>query len=81
MLEKLDICRNIFLGFDYSDFIDGTATERLAVLPSAQEHVLAQEGGRERLVQAVVEPSKAFALSVPRPEALDARDEVAFFQR
>jgi type I restriction enzyme R subunit len=80
MLEKLDICRDIFHGFDYSDFIDGTATERLAVLPGAQEHVLAQEGGRERLVQTVAELSKAFALSVPRPEALDARDEVAFFQ-
>jgi type I restriction enzyme R subunit len=80
MLEKLDICRDIFHGFDYSDFIDGTATERLAVLPAAQEHVLAQEGGRERLVQVVVELSKAFALSVPRPEALDSRDEVAFFQ-
>src|SRR5439155_26962743 len=41
---------------------------------------LAQEEGRDRFVQVVVELSKAFALSVPRPEALDARDEVAFFQ-
>jgi type I restriction enzyme R subunit len=80
MSEKLDVCREIFHGFDYSDFIDGTATERLGVLPVAQEHVLAQEGGRERFVQAAVELSKAFALSVPRPEALDARDEVSFFQ-
>ncbi len=80
MMERLEICEDIFHGFDYSDFIDGTATERLAVLPAAQEHVLAQEGGRERLVQSVTELSKAFALSVPRQEALDARDEVAFFQ-
>jgi type I restriction enzyme R subunit len=80
MLEKLDICRDVFHGFDYSDFIDGTATERLAVLPAAQEHVLAQEYGKEMFVKAVVELSKAFALSVPRTEALDARDEVAFFQ-
>jgi type I restriction enzyme R subunit len=80
MLEKLDICRDIFHGFDFSDFIDGTATERLAVLPPAQEHVLAQEDGAERLTKTVVELSKAFALSVPRQEALDARDEVSFFQ-
>jgi type I restriction enzyme R subunit len=80
MLEKLDVCRDIYHGFDYSDFIEGTATERLAVLPAAQEYVLAQEGGRERFTKVVVELSKAFALSVPRPEALDARDEVAFFQ-
>lgn len=80
MLLRLDVCRDLFHGFDYSDFIDGTATQRLAVLPSAQEHILAQEEGRERLVQTVVGLSKAFALSVPRPEALDARDEVAFFQ-
>jgi type I restriction enzyme R subunit len=80
MLMRLDICRDIFRGFDYSEFADLTATERMAVLPAAQEHVLAQEEGKERLVKAVVELSKAFALSVPRPEALDARDEVAFFQ-
>jgi type I restriction enzyme R subunit len=80
MLERVEICEDIFHGFDYSDFIDGTATERLAVLPEAQEHVLAQENGRERFVQGVTELSKAFALSVPRQEALDVRDQVAFFQ-
>ena len=42
--------------------------------------MLAQENGRERFVQAVVELSKAFALSVPRDEALAIRDEVGFFQ-
>jgi type I restriction enzyme, R subunit len=80
MVLRLDVCRDLFHGFDYSDFIDGTATERLAVLPAAQEHVLAQEEGKDRFVPTVVGLSKAFALSVPRPEALDARDEVAFFQ-
>jgi len=52
----------------------------LRLLASAQEHVLSQENGRERFVQAVVELSKAFALSVPRDEALGIRDEVRFFQ-
>jgi type I restriction enzyme R subunit len=80
MLEKLEICRDLFHGFDYSQFLEGTASERMQVLPAAQEHVLAQESGRERFVQTVVELSKAFVLSVPRDEALEARDEVAFFQ-
>ncbi len=80
MLERVEICRDLFHGFDYSDFSTGTASQRMQLLPAAQEHVLAQENGRERFLKAVVELSKAFALSVPRDEALGIRDEVAFFQ-
>jgi type I restriction enzyme R subunit len=56
------------------------ALARLALLPAAQEHILAQENGKERLLQAVRELSKAFALAVPHEEALRIRDDVAFFQ-
>lgn len=80
MLEKVEVCRDLFHGFDYSVFLQGTASERMQVLPAAQEHILTVESGKERLIQTVVALSKAFALSVPRQEALDARDEVAFFQ-
>ena len=38
--------------------------------PPAQEHVLAQENGKERCVKAVRELSQAFALAVPHEEAL-----------
>ncbi|MBC7261342.1 MAG: DUF3387 domain-containing protein, partial [Chloroflexi bacterium] len=41
---------------------------------------LAQENGKERLLQAVQELSRAFALSVPHDAALAIRDDVAFFQ-
>ncbi|MGI9092808.1 MAG: type I restriction endonuclease subunit R, partial [Mycobacteriales bacterium] len=78
MLDKAEICRALFHGFDYSRAL--TPGGLLALLASAQEHVLAQEDGRERFVRAVVELSKAFALSVPREEALETRDEVGFFQ-
>jgi type I restriction enzyme, R subunit len=78
MLEKHEICRALFHGFDYS--AARTPGGLLNLLASAQEHVLAQETGRERFVQAVVELSKSFALSVPRDEALAIRDEVGFFQ-
>jgi len=78
VLERLEVCRGIFHGFDYASAL--TPGGRMTLLASAQEHVLAQESGRERFTQAVVELSKAFALAVPREEVLAVRDEVAFFQ-
>lgn len=50
------------------------------MLPAAQEHVLAQNDGKNRIVKAVGELSKAFALAVPHEQALAIRDDVAFFQ-
>ena len=80
MLEKYEICRGLFHGFSWSGWFTGTAAERLSLLPAAQEHVLAQENGKERCMQAVLELSQAFALAVPHEEALRIRDDVAFFQ-
>lgn len=80
LLEKYEVCRDLFHGFDHSKFLTGTASERLTLLPPAQEHILAQQDGKERLIQAVVALSKAFALAVPREEAMAIRDDVAFFQ-
>ncbi|MBC7336120.1 MAG: DUF3387 domain-containing protein, partial [Clostridia bacterium] len=67
-------------GFDWSKWLSGTPEERLALLPAAQEHILAQENGKERLLKAVAELSKAFALAVPHEEAMRIRDDVGFFQ-
>ena len=80
MLEKYEICRGLFHGFNWSGWFTGTAAERLSLLPAAQEHVLAQENGKERCMQSVLELSQAFALAVPHEEALRIRDDVAFFQ-
>jgi len=80
MREKHEVCVGMFHGFDYSGFATGTAAQRLSLLPPAQEHILAQEGGRERYLKAVRELSLAFALAVPREEALAIRDDVGFFQ-
>ena len=71
---------DLFHGFDYKVYFRANPADRLTILPAAQEHILAQENGKERFVQAVVDLSKAFALAVPRDEALAIRDEVAFFQ-
>ena len=80
MQEKYEICCDLFYGFDWSKWITGTPQEKLGLLPSAQEHILAQENGRDRCLVAVRELSQAFALSVPHEEALRIRDDVGFFQ-
>ncbi|HOI98034.1 MAG TPA: type I restriction endonuclease subunit R [Rectinema sp.] len=80
MLERYEVCCGIFHGFDWSPWKTGGPQERLSVLPAAQEHVLAQDDGKNRLVKAVGELSKAFALAVPHEKALEIRDDVAFFQ-
>ena len=80
MLEKYEVVSAMFHGFDFSKFITGTPTERLKVIPSAMEHILSQEDGKARLLQAVTELSKAFALSVPHIDALRIKDDVGFFQ-
>jgi type I restriction enzyme, R subunit len=80
MLEKYEICRGLFHGFDWARWITGRPQDRLSLLPAAQEHVLALEDGKSRLLKAVTELSRAFALAVPHEEALRIRDDVGFFQ-
>ncbi|RME25088.1 MAG: type I restriction endonuclease subunit R, partial [Deltaproteobacteria bacterium] len=80
MQEKYEICCGILHGFDWSAWTRGEPTERLALLPAAQEQVLAQDDGKRRFLQTVSELSRAFALAVPHDEALRIRDDVAFFQ-
>src|SRR6266851_6954985 len=80
MLEKYDVCCAIFHGFEWSPWKSGAPQQQLSVLPAAQERVLSQTDGKARLIKAVTDLSKAFALSVPHDKALEIRDDVGFFQ-
>ena len=80
MLEKHEVCCSMFHGFDWSSWTTGGVMDKLTILPAAQEHILAQEDGKERYVQAVMELTRAFTLSVPADEAMRIRDDVNFFQ-
>ena len=80
MLEKYEICCGLFHGFDRSRWVTGTQADRLGLLPAAQEHILAQENGKDRCVRSVRALSQAFALAVPHEDALRIRDDLAFFQ-
>jgi len=90
MLEKYEICRDLFgpvtistgvtPGFDIAGWLAARPIAKLTGLAWAQEHILAQENGKQRCVDAVRDLSKAFSLAVPNPAAMEIRDEVGFFQ-
>jgi type I restriction enzyme R subunit len=78
MLEKYEVCCGIFHGFDWSAWED--PTQRLNLLLPAQDFILGKKDGKDRYLKAESALSKAFALAVPHFEALNIRDDVAFFQ-
>jgi type I restriction enzyme R subunit len=80
MQTKYEICLGLFHGFKWSAWITGTSQARLSLLPAAQEHILKQKDGKDRLLKAVTELSQAFALAVPHEDAMAIRDDVGFFQ-
>jgi len=80
MLAKYEVCTALFHGLDYQSAVRKGPNAVFKLLPAAQEHILKQDDGKDRLVRAVTELSKAFALAVPADDALRIRDEVAFFQ-
>jgi type I restriction enzyme R subunit len=94
LLEKYEIVKAMFHGFDYSCALTGTPHERLAVMAGAIEWILAMQqadAAREtseeakkrvhrRYNNAVLALSKAFALTAASDEAREIREEVGFFQ-
>ena len=79
MLEKHEICCNLFYGFDWSAWTKG-AGQQLTVHKAALNHILALDDGKNRLNEAVRALSQAFALASTRAEATGIRDDVRFFQ-
>ena len=47
-LEKLSVCRDLFHGFDYSKFLDGTDLERSKAISGAVNFIVAVDKERER---------------------------------
>lgn len=80
MLEKYEVVRDMYHGFDYMPLLKVKPAERMAGIVAAMEHILSLKDGKKRCLQAVTELSKAFALAVPHEETLKIRDEVGFFQ-
>lgn len=80
MMEKYEVVCDLFHGFNWQAWYSSSAKDRLNLIPQAQEHILSQEDGKFRLLQAVTQLSQAFALSVPHEKTTEIRDDVAFFQ-
>jgi len=80
MLEKHGIASDMMHGLNWSQWTSGKPTERLALIPAGQEHILEQEDGKKRWGQVVTELSRAFALCAASDEATQIRDDVSFFQ-
>jgi type I restriction enzyme R subunit len=80
MQEKHEVACGIMHGFSWEKWTTGSPVERLSLIPSGQEHVLEQENGKQRFIQVVVEISRAFALCAATDEAIELRDDIAFFQ-
>jgi type I restriction enzyme, R subunit len=80
LMEQVWICRGLFHGFDFQRFFAASPIERLKLLPAAQEHILDQDDGKQRFVDAVLKLTKANALCGTLDEAIELEYEVAFFQ-
>jgi type I restriction enzyme R subunit len=80
MRRECEVCLGLFHGFSWAAWTRGTPTERVSLLPAAQDHILALSNGKQRFLDSVGSLSKAFALAVPSDEALVIREDVGFFQ-
>jgi type I restriction enzyme R subunit len=80
LLEKIEVVRQMFHGFDYMRFFKVGTSERLSIILQAEEFVLAKEQGKERFIKESTALSKLFALAVPHEEALALTNEISFFQ-
>lgn len=80
MLEKLEVVSQMFHGFPYENFFAADTSQKLSLILEAEEHILGLEDGKRRYINEVTALSQAFAIAVPHEQAMDVKDEVAFFQ-
>ncbi len=94
MMEKYEVVRDMYHGFDYASAMTGTPLERLAMMAGAIEWILdlqqklaakektkdGKKDAHRRYQDAVLALSKAFSLASASDEARDIREEVGFFQ-
>jgi type I restriction enzyme R subunit len=80
MLEKLEVVSQMFHGFPYEDYFEAETSKKLSMILAAEEHILGLEDGKKRYINEVTALSKSFAIAIPNEQAMDVKEEVAFFQ-
>lgn len=80
MLEKLEVVSQMYHGFEYETYFEADTSKKLSMILAAEEHILGLQDGKKRYINEVTALSKAFAIAIPHDQAMDAKDEVSFFQ-
>ena len=80
MLEKLEVVSQMFHGFPYETYFEADTGKKLSLILAAEEHILSQDNGKKRYIDEVTALSQAFSIAVPHDQAMDAKDEISFFQ-
>lgn len=80
MLEKLEVVRGIFHGFNYSSFFSSAVKDKLSLILQAEDFILGVNDGKNRFVREVTLLGQAYALAKPDPETFKHAEEIAFFQ-
>jgi len=80
MLEKLEVVSQMFDGFAYEEYFEADTGKKLSLILAAEEHILGLENGKKRYINEVTALSQAFSIAIPHEQAMDVKDEVAFFQ-
>ncbi|MGQ4810331.1 hypothetical protein NKDENANG_03788 [Candidatus Entotheonellaceae bacterium PAL068K] len=75
LVEKVDVLRGLFQGFDYSDF----ETNAQSLLVPAANHILGLEDGKRRFLDTALAITKAFSLCGTLHETHEYKTEIAFF--
>lgn len=80
MLVKIEVVSAMYHGFAYEDYFAADTSQKLSMILAAEEHILGLDDGKKRYINEVAALSQAFAIAIPHEQAMDAKDEVAFFQ-
>lgn len=80
MLEKIEVVAAMYHGFPYEDYFEADTSKKLSMILAAEEHILGLENGKKRYIDEVTALSQAFAIAIPHEQAMDIKDEIAFFQ-
>ncbi|MDP7221973.1 MAG: type I restriction endonuclease subunit R [Alphaproteobacteria bacterium] len=80
MLEKLEVVSQMYHGFNYEEYFNADTSRKLSLILEAEDHILGLENGKKRYINEVTHLSQAFSIAIPHDQAVDVKDEVAFFQ-
>ncbi|WP_205600226.1 MULTISPECIES: type I restriction enzyme endonuclease domain-containing protein [Sphingobacterium] len=80
MLEKIEVLSAMYHGFPYEDYFDADTSTKLSLILGAEDHILGLDDGKKRYIDEVTALSQAFAIAIPHDQAMDVKEEVAFFQ-